>query len=352
VARYTKTPLPTINQSLIERCGNSVFWTSSERQEAFNEALMVWGSMSGEWTDSISFPGNGDSYYDVPRSIISPQRVLFNEVALTQATTYELDYDVPGWESSTNLLTNGDFETWTAGIPDGVTIGSGSIAQESVNVNTGAFALHLLGGSGTLTFTTSTLTSGSPYLVRFSIRSSTSGQLFTISNSNVGLAFNTTATSYSKVSVLLSILGGTSITADWVGDGLVDTAEILGTATPTMWAPVGFNKIALYPTPINGIITIEGISEAPLFPGVSHVQLGEDTISPLLSYAHHVLTFKESGEEHQSTIAGLKGLLAAAATRRSSIRTTAAYVKYMGTGRGESERPSLLDSGPGLGVRS
>jgi hypothetical protein len=130
----------------------------------------------------------------------------------------------------------------------------------------------------------------------------------------------------------------------------VDDLAFYQSATPRVWAPVGFNKIALYPVPVGGILTIEGLVDPPYIPSWQ-LALGEDKLNMLVAYAQHVAAFKEAGVEFQSTQSGMLGLVKAAGERNMEIRATAFYKKYMGETRDDKQRPRRSGD-PSAGARS
>jgi hypothetical protein len=98
---YTSFNLADAKQRLLDRVGSSVFWTPAEAGAAFNEAICVWQALVGEWTSSLDLPVTSGNYYNVPRQIISVQRVKWNNTSLTLGSQEEWDYGKPGWEGVT-----------------------------------------------------------------------------------------------------------------------------------------------------------------------------------------------------------------------------------------------------------
>jgi hypothetical protein len=106
VANYQRYTLQQLEDIVTGRVGNnSVFWLSGEKRDAINEALCVWQAMTGEWTFGFSMSVVGGHFYDVPKQLVSLQRVLYaadsipaNGVPLSETSTPDLDFGSPGWE--------------------------------------------------------------------------------------------------------------------------------------------------------------------------------------------------------------------------------------------------------------
>jgi hypothetical protein len=219
---YQRVTLAELDTALIQRCGdNDVFWTAAERQDAINEAISVWGAMTGFWSASLPLTADGSVFYSVPKQIASLQRVLYNGVTLTLISLPELDYGFSGW---------------------------GTAAP----------------------------------------------------------------------------------------------------AAPQFWAPSGVNEFAVYPAPASGIFTLEGFSEAPwLTVSGNFIDMGDEDLVKVLSYAHHFLTFKEAGAEFEATMTEMQEFVAAAADRNSRLRAATFYRRWMGLDRAGEERPEKVETPSG-----
>lgn len=104
MAHYQRVTRAQLNTRLQDRLGDGgVFWISAERDSLMNEALAVWQAMTGSWIEEFDIPTTaGEHYYDVPRQIMSLQRVAFNGVTeLALISLHELDYGFPGWTGTT-----------------------------------------------------------------------------------------------------------------------------------------------------------------------------------------------------------------------------------------------------------
>lgn len=120
------------------------------------------------------------------------------------------------------------------------------------------------------------------------------------------------------------------------------------TGTPQFWAPIGFNMIALYPTPLTGNVTYEGIMETPKLIGDGdYVQLGEEEMELIIGYAHHYCTFKEGSGEQEASIPGFKKFIAGAVLRNARLRASTWYRTFMGLPRDEDQRAPRRQGGIG-----
>lgn len=106
MATYQRYSLAQIKAFLAQRVGLPAsgvgFWYADEFQYAINEAISVFQALTGYWT--TSFPLSlvaGESFYDVPRQVVSVRRVTFNGAPLTQTSTPELDLSFGSWEGTT-----------------------------------------------------------------------------------------------------------------------------------------------------------------------------------------------------------------------------------------------------------
>jgi len=118
-------------------------------------------------------------------------------------------------------------------------------------------------------------------------------------------------------------------------------------ASPQFWAPNGINEFAVYPPPTSGIFTLEGFTEAPWLsaPG-DFIDIGDEDLPKILDYAHHFLTFKESGQELQGTTPELQGFFTGAAERNGRLRATTFYRRWAGLDRAAEQRPDVLPDTP------
>lgn len=111
MAHYNRVSLIQLNQRLVERCGdNSVFWSSNERKNALNEGIRLWGVLTGQWGRKFQIlTVAGQIFYDVPKQIVSIQRMKYDGVTLFQSSLAELDFGVSNWQQAAT----GTPQLWT-----------------------------------------------------------------------------------------------------------------------------------------------------------------------------------------------------------------------------------------------
>ena len=87
---------------------NTVFWGRDEKVDAINEALFLWQALVGEWKEVAWELSStlGQTYYTLPRQVLSPTRVSFRTTPsdpwtpLTITSLPELDNGFVGWETA------------------------------------------------------------------------------------------------------------------------------------------------------------------------------------------------------------------------------------------------------------
>lgn len=102
MANYSRISLGTLKTRLSDRLGaNVVFWSEKERGYAINEAIRVWAALTGQWMKAIATPTlAGQTFYAVPKQIVSLQRVRYNGAVLDQTSLFELDNGVSNWQGT------------------------------------------------------------------------------------------------------------------------------------------------------------------------------------------------------------------------------------------------------------
>lgn len=102
---YTATSgLDVVNHLTGRVGGNSTFWVSQEKRDAFNEALSCWNAMTGEFTTSFSLPvQDGVVFYEVPRQIASVQRMSYNGTGMMPTSIEALDMANAGWQNDVKI---------------------------------------------------------------------------------------------------------------------------------------------------------------------------------------------------------------------------------------------------------
>lgn len=101
---------------------------------------------------------------------------------------------------------------------------------------------------------------------------------------------------------------------------------------PQIFAPVGFNLFALWPSSFAGgeSLVVEGVQPAPVLTNVGFVNLGQDELETILDYAQHVAMFKEGGQEFEASQLQLKEFLKEAGERNAVLMQSSKFRKWMG----------------------
>jgi hypothetical protein len=115
-------------------------------------------------------------------------------------------------------------------------------------------------------------------------------------------------------------------------------------ACPEYWAPLGLDRIMFHKKvdgDLLGGVKLEFLyldgSPKLLTPG-AYLDLGDEEVEKLVSYAQWVLTFKEGLKEAFENSEPFRQLFLAAAQRRGNyLQTTALYRKFMGVERDEAQ---------------
>ena len=96
-------------RSLIQdRLGNTVFWRVDELNRSIQESLRVWNSLTGFWRRRALITGAGTAFptgtvadlvfYDLPNTLTSKMRLLFNNKPMDPTSLHDLDTGRPEWE--------------------------------------------------------------------------------------------------------------------------------------------------------------------------------------------------------------------------------------------------------------
>ena len=118
--------------------------------------------------------------------------------------------------------------------------------------------------------------------------------------------------------------------------------------TPLYWAPLGVNRVAFSPAPLVGAIVYEGIQETPsLINSTDYIQLGDEELTRITSYAQAYLALKEGTKEFQNAEDELQEFVKAAGLRNARLKATALYKYYMGLPQQERGRPQEREGSTG-----
>ncbi len=99
---YQQMTLATLRSRLTERWDGAPWWTTTDANQAINEALRVWGVATGYWREpatAILVPN--DPFVVLTAPLVSGARVIFNNMPLMPAGLLDLDMGSPGWQTTT-----------------------------------------------------------------------------------------------------------------------------------------------------------------------------------------------------------------------------------------------------------
>lgn len=99
---YQQYNLAEIRQMLLQKVELVPFWTDAEANDAINEALLMWNSLTGFWKGSQSIVTTANNWsYGLDASIVFGTRVEFDSRTLAQSSMTEMDAGKPGWQGQT-----------------------------------------------------------------------------------------------------------------------------------------------------------------------------------------------------------------------------------------------------------
>lgn len=100
MAAYSQFDLTELQIKMIQRWDSTPFWTPTESQNAINEALLVWNSMTGFWKQTIEITTTPFSWdYALPESLVFGMRVEYEGKPLAESSLADMDNGHPGWQS-------------------------------------------------------------------------------------------------------------------------------------------------------------------------------------------------------------------------------------------------------------
>lgn len=94
--------LADIRGFLQERIDSVPFWVDAEANNAINEALLMWNSLTGFWKGTQTITTTPNTWdYQLDASIVFGMRVEFDHRTLAPSSFTEMDAGKPGWQSQT-----------------------------------------------------------------------------------------------------------------------------------------------------------------------------------------------------------------------------------------------------------
>lgn len=96
---YAAFDLDDLKVKMEERWDSTPFWNDTEAQNALNEALLVWNSLTGFWKRRVTIATVSNQHeYTLPASMVFGMRVEYNSAPLIQSSLSEMDNGYPGWQ--------------------------------------------------------------------------------------------------------------------------------------------------------------------------------------------------------------------------------------------------------------
>jgi hypothetical protein len=116
---------------------------------------------------------------------------------------------------------------------------------------------------------------------------------------------------------------------------------------PMLWAAVSLTLIHIWPADAvgGGSLLIDGVAATPtLLQAGDYLDLGEESLSPLLDCAAHLATFSEGTDRFAATDPQWMAFLQAAAEQNQQLKRSAQFRRYLGLDKGRFLR--MTTGGP------
>lgn len=134
----------------------------------------------------------------------------------------------------------------------------------------------------------------------------------------------------------------------WRNERVTDGGDV--PTIPMHWAPEDLQRIVIWPTlTVPDVIDVDGVAATPvLVEDADYVDLGAESLDPVMDFVLHLLTFKEGGPRWRATRGAWAALLRAAADANPQLRAHQVYRQVAGLDRRrdlhrQHDRPSGLD---------
>jgi hypothetical protein len=115
---------------------------------------------------------------------------------------------------------------------------------------------------------------------------------------------------------------------------------------PSLWAPVGLARIAVWPAPASAEATfvVDGVRETPTLAADSdYVDLGQEEMGVIISEALHIAAFKEGGARWKATQSYHQDFLRSAAGKNGRLFASSLFRKAMGLDDGRGRKRLSMD---------
>ena len=134
--RYTRAQLRV---QLQHKWDDSPFWSDADANQVLNEALLLWGALTGYWRKqiSITIPA-GDAYGAIPGTLVQGTAVTIGTQPLVPSSLYGLSMARPNWRSET-IADGGDVPStttiWAPIALNAIVVWPASTANQTAIVN-------------------------------------------------------------------------------------------------------------------------------------------------------------------------------------------------------------------------
>lgn len=99
---YTAVTFAEMRLLLQQKWESVPFWTTEEANNAINEALLVWNSLTGYWQQRVTVLTQANAWdYPLPASMVFGFRVEFNGKTMGSSSIQDMDDGKPGWRDQT-----------------------------------------------------------------------------------------------------------------------------------------------------------------------------------------------------------------------------------------------------------
>jgi hypothetical protein len=96
-----------IRDRLRERAEFKPFWDLDEARDAFNEALLTWNLLTGQWKRRLTLATVANQYeYAISALMLYRMRVTYNTLPLSPSSREELNNGRPNWRQETTTTGN------------------------------------------------------------------------------------------------------------------------------------------------------------------------------------------------------------------------------------------------------
>jgi len=119
----------------------------------------------------------------------------------------------------------------------------------------------------------------------------------------------------------------------WRAETVADGGDV--PPTVTLWAPLSLRQIVIWPaTAAVDALSLEGVAATPvLVEAGDTIDLGQELEDTLLSFALHVVAFKEGGTRWQATLPYFDAFIQAAIESNGRLKANKAFRRWAGLDR-------------------